>query len=70
MILEGRTYLYSGAAYRCIMVNTCRAVLQPVAKVPKTIHTFDKKTGQPVTLHINSTGPVISISPESNLPRV
>ena len=60
----GAVYLYEGRAYRVGLLNACRARLDPVFKISRTI--TNRLTDKAAVIH--ATPPSVSISPASELP--
>ena len=59
----GQAYLYDGKAYRVGLLNDCRARLDPVFRVQRTI--TNRLTAQVAVIH--ATPPSVSISPAAEL---
>ena len=62
-VQQGRVYLYEGHAYRVGLLNDCRARLDPVFRVQRTI--TNRLTAQIAVIH--ATPPSVSISPAAEL---
>ena len=62
-VQQGRVYLYEGHAYRVGLLNDCRARLDPVFRVQRTI--TNRFTAQVAVIH--ATPPSVSISPAAEL---
>ena len=61
-LIQGRAYLLNGKPYRAGLVNACRARLDPLFTIARTIRPL---AGRPVTIHAHPES--VNVSPASPL---